>query len=77
MDMLKTVPSGSLILRLSVASLVVTRSIRGVYGMCGLLLSCCFLHYQILPFLGALESGTHLGKLPECGTQHESLEQRS
>jgi hypothetical protein len=35
MDMLKTVPSGSLILRVSGASLVFTRSIGGTYGMGG------------------------------------------
>jgi hypothetical protein len=32
---------------------------------------------QILQSLGALEGGTQLGMLPECGAQHESLEQRS
>ncbi len=36
-----------------------------------------FLVLQILQSLGALEDGTHFGVLPECGTQHESLEGRS
>jgi hypothetical protein len=35
-----------------------------------------FLALRILQSLGALEDGTHLGMLPECGTQHESLEGR-
>ncbi len=36
-----------------------------------------FLALWILQSLGAIEGGTHLGVLPECGTQHESLERRS
>ncbi len=36
-----------------------------------------FLSLQILQSLEALKGGTHLGMLPECGTQHKSLEQRS
>jgi hypothetical protein len=31
----------------------------------------------ILQSFGSLECGTNLGMLPECGTQHESLERRS
>ncbi len=42
MDMLKMVPSGSLILRLSGASLVVTRSVGGRYGTGGWLINCLF-----------------------------------
>jgi hypothetical protein len=56
MDMLKTVPSGSLILRLSGASLVVTRSIGGTYGMGGRLLSCPFLHSESFSPLGLLRA---------------------
>jgi hypothetical protein len=52
--MLKTIPSGSLILRLSGASLVVAKSIGGTYGMGGLLLSCSFLHSKFLSPLGLL-----------------------
>jgi hypothetical protein len=36
-----------------------------------------FLALQIFQSLGALEDGTHLGVLPECGTQHKSLERSS
>ncbi len=36
-----------------------------------------FLALRILRSFGSLEGGTHLGVLPECGTQHKSLEQRS
>ncbi len=36
-----------------------------------------FLPFQTLQSLGALEGGTHLDVLPECGTQHISLERRS
>ncbi len=37
-----------------------------------------FLALGILQSFGrSLEGGTHLGMLPECGTQHESLDQRS
>ncbi len=77
MDMLKMVSLGSLILRLTGASLVVTRSIGRTYWMSGKLLSYHFLALQIFQSLGALEGGTHLGVLPECGNQHESFEQRS
>ncbi len=34
-----------------------------------------FLTLRILQSLGALKDGTHLGMLPECGTQHDSLKE--
>ncbi len=77
MDMLKMFPLGSLILRLSGASFVVTRSVGGMYRMGGQLLICPFLHSKSFSPLGPFENGTHLGMLPECGTQHKSLERRS
>ncbi len=49
---LMTVPLGSLILRLSGISLVVTGSVRGTYGMGGRLLSCLFLHSKSFSPLG-------------------------
>jgi hypothetical protein len=36
-----------------------------------------FLALKILQSFGSLEGDTHLGVLPECGTQHESLKHRS
>jgi hypothetical protein len=33
-----------------------------------------FLTLGTLQSFGSLEGGTHLGMLPECGTQHKSLE---
>ncbi len=54
MEMLKMVPLGSLILRLSGASLVVTRSVGRTYGMGGQLLSCSFLHSKSFNPLGLL-----------------------
>ncbi len=56
MEMLKTVPSGSLILRLYSASLVVTRSIGGTHGMSSWLLSCPHLHSKSFSPLGFLRT---------------------
>ncbi len=53
--MLKTVPSGNLILSLSDDSLVVTRSIGGIYRMGGQLLSFPFLHSESFGPLGLLK----------------------
>ena len=36
-----------------------------------------FLALRILQFFGSFKGGTHLGVLPECGTQHKSFEGRS
>jgi hypothetical protein len=46
MDIVKLVQLESWILRLSGDSLVVTRSVRGMYRMGGRLLSCPFLHFE-------------------------------
>jgi hypothetical protein len=54
MDMLKTVPLGSLILRFSDDSLMVTRSVGGIHGMGGRLFSCPFSHSKSFSPLGLL-----------------------
>ncbi len=53
-DMLKTVPLGSLILRLSDDSLAFARSIGGTYRMGCRLLSCPFLHSKSFSLSGLL-----------------------
>jgi hypothetical protein len=52
--MLEMVPLGSLILRFSDDSLVVTRYIGGTYWKCGQLLSCPFIHSESFSPLGLL-----------------------
>jgi hypothetical protein len=76
---LKMAPSGSLILRLSGNSLVVTRFGRGAYGVRDgwPTAQLPFLALRILQSLGAIAVGTHSGLLPEVCTQHESFEGRS
>ncbi len=54
MDMLKTVPLGCLIVRVSCTSLVVTRSVCGTYRTDGWLLSFPFLHSESFSPLGVL-----------------------
>jgi hypothetical protein len=53
-NILKMFPLGSIKLRLSGDSLVVTRSIRGTYRVGGQLLSCPFLHSKSFSPLGLL-----------------------
>jgi hypothetical protein len=54
MDMLKTIPLGSFIFRLSGAYLMATKSVGGMYRISGQLLSCPFLHSESFSPLGVL-----------------------
>jgi hypothetical protein len=77
MDALKTVPLGSLILRISGDSLLVTRCGGGYMRDGWLTTQLPFLALQILQSIWALEDGTHFGGLPECQTQHEFFDGKS
>jgi hypothetical protein len=69
--------SGILIFKLSVTSLVVIRPVGETIWDGWPTTQLPFLALRILCSFGSLEGGTHVGLLPECGTQHKSIEHRS